>query len=183
MSKLFNYRQVVVSQIHKVVRWHRQLICSNIVSLTYVTFTAHACGCRQVILNQREGKFGLKTGVEGSRVLVTGVSRRGAAGRAGLRPGDQLITINGRTLTGLRSSEVQRIFRDCPPVGIKFTFRTRYQVIVKSTQYSGFWVVVVRLAAGVRQGRPLDCTRPFCLKMYAQNRGHRTLSVALKAHV
>lgn len=98
----------------------------------YLT-TAHACWCRQVILNQREGKFGLKTGVEGSRVLVTGVSRRGAAGRAGLRPGDQLITINGKTLTGLRSSEVQRIFRDCPPVGIKFTFRTRYKKCVHNT--------------------------------------------------
>lgn len=105
--------------------------------------------CRQVILNQREGKFGLKTGVEGNRVLVTGVSRCGAAGRAGLRPGDQLITINGRTLTGLRSSEVQRIFRDCPPVGIKFTFRTRYQAMC--TQYfkkaSGSWLSVSLLGS------------------------------------
>ncbi|XP_054258515.1 multiple PDZ domain protein-like [Macrosteles quadrilineatus] len=80
---------------------------------------------REVILNKRDGKFGLKTAVMGKSVYVVGVREKSAAGRAGVKVADQLIKVNGTAVTGLTNDQVHDVIRRCPPYGIKFTLRSR----------------------------------------------------------
>lgn len=80
----------------------------------------------QVILNKKDGKFGLKTAVMGKNVYIVSVREKSTAGRAEVKVADQLIKVNGIPVTGLTNEQVHDVIRRCPPHGIKFTLRSRY---------------------------------------------------------
>ncbi|XP_046667142.1 syntenin-1-like isoform X1 [Homalodisca vitripennis] len=85
---------------------------------------------KEVILNKKDGKFGMKLAVIHKNIFIYKVTKGSSASQAGLKLGDQIVKVNGTCVSGLSNDNVHDLLRRCPQYGIKFTVRSRSDLTV-----------------------------------------------------
>eukprot|EP00117_Sycon_ciliatum_P042206 scpid81209/ scgid3337/ Syntenin-1; Scaffold protein Pbp1; Syndecan-binding protein 1 len=83
-------------------------------------------GLRPILLcKDVNGKAGLAVAAISKGIFVAFVYRNSPAAQVGLRFGDQILQINGKTVAGLKATAVEKIFREASPERIEIAVRDR----------------------------------------------------------